>query len=172
MTPSEHRSKILEKFSQNCFSKPSYEDSLKLALAELEEIESDEVKAFEKHMNLVVKSKEELLKAKDARIAELEKAIKEIGANNMSLAEKMAKTEYKYYYAEGYINTLRDDIERLESLVEKYEKALKIYADESNWGNGGFEGHPNDLFLLSRDQVDRAWKIAQEALGKEKGLVK
>lgn len=70
------------------------------------------------------------------------------------------------------IELQREEISRLESLVDKYEKALKIYADESNWGNGGFEGHPNDLFLLSRDQVDRAWKIAQEAIGKERGLVK
>lgn len=58
-----------------------------------------------------------------------------------------------------------------ESKREKtYREALEIYADEKNWGNGGWEGHPNDYFQLSamsKHKVDRAWKIARRALRKK-----
>ena len=38
--------------------------------------------------------------------------------------------------------------------------ALSFYANEDNWGNGGWEGHPNDFIR----NCNRGWEKAQEAL--------
>lgn len=46
--------------------------------------------------------------------------------------------------------------------LRKIKVALETYADESNWGNGGWEGHPSDYFKPSRVQRQRGWEIAQE----------
>ena len=46
----------------------------------------------------------------------------------------------------------------------RLREALEVYADESNWGNGGWEGHPNDYFNPSRINRQRGWEVAKEAL--------
>lgn len=59
---------------------------------------------------------------------------------------------------------LREANTEYHSQLSRFRKALEIYANKSNWGNGGYEGHPSDLFMPTRCATDRAWKIAQEVL--------
>ena len=48
----------------------------------------------------------------------------------------------------------------------KYKRALEKYADDKNWGNGGWEGHPDYLWRgLERPPAS----IAQAALTDEQG---
>lgn len=52
--------------------------------------------------------------------------------------------------------------------ITKLREALEKYADESNWGNGGWEGHPNDYFRCVKAEVNRGWDIAKQALEEER----
>ena len=58
----------------------------------------------------------------------------------------------------------------LRSMLGRATEALNHYADEANWGNGGWEGHPNDFFNPSRLKADRTWVVAKQVLSEIRGV--
>ena len=75
------------------------------------------------------------------------------------------------------VNTMIDamkvqgaELASLRSMLGRATEALNHYADEANWGNGGWEGHPNDFFNPSRLKADRAWVVAKQVLREIRGV--
>ena len=66
--------------------------------------------------------------------------------------------------------SLIDELASLRSMLGRATEALNHYADEANWGNGGWEGHPNDFFNPSRLKADRAWVVAKQVLSEIRGV--
>ena len=64
----------------------------------------------------------------------------------------------------------KEQVTDLRSMLWRATEALNHYADEANWGNGGWEGHPNDFFNPSRLKADRAWVVAKQVLSEIRGV--